>query len=157
MFALIGFCSFLLNSLTDIETGDVFDLYALTPGVTCLIIKLFLGLNIFLDGIYGMCAGFLIFALIILLTRGGMGWGDATFMAGAGGVLGLKFILLGFYLGIMFGGFCVIILLLIGKLHLGRGEKIFLVPFLAVGNFTAMIYGDEILKFLGYDVLIQLI
>ncbi|MBQ9574050.1 MAG: prepilin peptidase [Synergistaceae bacterium] len=144
-----GSCGLVVNSLTDYESGDVFDLFALTPGVLCLIIRIAGGKWAVIDGLAGALAGWGIFAAIIILSRGGMGWGDAVFMTGVGGVLGLKFTLFAFYAGIMTGGIYVIILMLIGRLHWGKGETIALVPFLSVGIFLTMIYGVEIFGYLG--------
>ena len=153
MFAGIGTCGLVLNSLTDYETSDVFDAFALAPGIACLLLRTAGGFPAFLDGLAGAFAGWGIFAVIIVLSRGGMGWGDAVFMAGAGAVLGLKFTLLAFYLGIMSGGFFVIVMMLIGRLHWGRGESVPLVPFLAAGCFMTMIAGPEIFAWLAPRIL----
>ncbi len=144
----VGACSIIINSLTDIEAGDVFDMFAITPGVIALIIRLAGGKSAFLDGLTGALIGCGIFALIIVISRGGMGWGDATFMCGMGAVLGFKFTCLAFYIGIMAGGLWVIALMLIGKIKLGKGQAIPLVPFLAIGCFITMIYGPEIFAYL---------
>ena len=144
----IGACSIIVNSLTDIEAGDVFDVFAITPGVMALLIRLAGGKEAIIDGISGALIGWGIFAFIIIISRGGMGWGDATFMGGMGAVLGFKFTCLAFYLGIMAGGLWVIALILIGKIKLGRGQSVPLVPFLAVGCLITMIYGPEIFAYL---------
>ncbi|MBR1657328.1 MAG: prepilin peptidase [Synergistaceae bacterium] len=149
----VGSFGLVVNSLTDYETGDVFDVFALTPGVLCLIIRIAGGKWAVLDGLEGALAGWGIFAAIIVLSRGGMGWGDAVFMAGAGGVMGLRFTLFSFYAGIMLGGFYVIIMMIIGRLHWGKGETVPLVPFLAAGVFLTMIYGVEIFGYLGGRIL----
>ena len=141
----VGACSIIINSLTDIEAGDVFDMFAITPGVIALIIRLAGGKSAFLDGLTGALIGW---GLIIVISRGGMGWGDATFMCGMGAVLGFKFTCLAFYIGIMAGGLWVIALMLIGKIKLGKGQAIPLVPFLAIGCFITMIYGPEIFAYL---------
>ena len=144
----VGTIGLVINSLTDIESGDIFDLFAIFPGILGLIIRIAGGKAGFFDGVLGALTGFGIFALIILISRGGMGWGDASFMGGMGAILGLKFTLSAFYIGIMAGGIFVIILLLIGKLHWGKGEAIPLVPFLSIGCFITMIYGVEIFSYL---------
>ena len=144
----VGTCGLVLNSLTDYESGDVFDVFAITPGVLGLIIRIAGNWPGILDGLEGALTGWGIFALIIFLTRGGMGWGDAVFMGGMGAILGWRFTLLAFYLGVMIGGFWVIILLLIGRVKWGRGDSIPLVPFLAAGCFITMIFGPEIFAYL---------
>ena len=144
----IGACGLVINSLTDFESGDVFDIFAIFPGVLGLLIRISGGTDAILDGLSGALAGWGIFALIIILSRGGMGWGDANFMGGMGAVLGLKFTLASLYIGIMIGGFFVMILLLIGKVKWGRHDSVPLVPFLALGCLTMMLYGSEIFSWL---------
>ena len=144
----VGACSIIVNSLTDIEAGDVFDVLAFSPGVIALLIRIAGGKTAFIDGLEGALIGWGIFAFIIIISRGGMGWGDATFMGGMGAVLGFKFTCLAFYLGIMVGGLWVIALMLIGKIKWGKGQSVPLVPFLAVGCFITMIYGPEIFAYL---------
>lgn len=145
----VSSCGLIINSLTDFESGDIFDVFAITPGILGIIIRIAGGWPALLDGLEGALLGFGIFAAIILISRGGMGWGDASFMGGMGAVLGLKFTLLAFYLGIMTGGLWVIILMLAGKVKWGRGDTVPLVPFLAVGCFITMIYGTEIFSLLA--------
>lgn len=145
----IGACGLVLNSLTDFESGDVFDIFAVAPGVAGLLIRIIGGWPAVLDGIEGAAAGWGVFALIIFLSRGGMGWGDASFMGGIGAVLGLKFTLASLYVGILFGGFFAIIMILIGKFKWGRHDTMPLVPFLSLGCFIVMISGEEIFSWLA--------
>ena len=140
----IGSCGLVLNSLTDFETGDVFDIFAIAPGVLALLIRIAGGWPAILDGLEGALIGWGVFALIIFLTRGGMGWGDASFMGGMGAVLGVKFIIASLYIGILVGGLFAIIMILIGRFKWGRHDTMPLVPFLSVGCFIVMIFGAEI-------------
>ena len=149
----VGTMGLVLNSLTDFESGDVFDVFALAPGIAGLLIRCAGGVWAVVDGLEGAAAGWGIFALIIFLSRGGMGWGDAVFMAEIGAVMGLKLTLFAFYAGIMTGGFFVIIMMLIGRLHWGKGEAVPLVPFLSIGSFVTMIFCDEIFSYLGRRIL----
>ena len=143
-----GTCGLVVNSLTDMESGEVLDVFAIVPGVLALAIRIAGGKWAVLDGLAGAFAGWSIFAAIIFLSRGGMGWGDAVFMGGMGAVLGWRFTLLAFYLGIMVGGAWAIMLLLIGRVKWGRHDSLPLVPFLAAGCFMTMIYGPEIFVWL---------
>ncbi len=140
----VGACGLAINSLTDFESGDVFDIFAIAPGVIGLLIRIAGGWPAVLDGLEGAAVGWGFFALIILISRGGMGWGDASFMGGIGAVLGLKFTLAALYIGIMIGGAFVIFLMLIGKVKWGRHDTMPLVPFLAIGCLVMMIFGTEI-------------
>ena len=149
LLASIGTCGLVVNSLTDIESSEVLDVFAILPGVLGLAVRIAGGKWAVLDGLAGALAGCGIFAVIILLSRGGMGWGDATFMCGMGAVLGWRFTLLAFYLGIMTGGCWAIMLLLIGRVKWGRHDSLPLVPFLAAGCFAAMIWGADIFAWLA--------
>jgi len=145
----VGSCGLVLNSLTDFESGDVFDIFAVAPGILGLLIRIAGGWPAILDGIEGAAAGWGVFALIIFLSRGGMGWGDASFMGGIGAVLGLKFTLAALYVGILTGGAFAILMILIGKFKWGRHDTMPLVPFLSIGCFITMIFGPEIFNYLA--------
>lgn len=147
--SMIGTFGLLLNALTDYESGDVFDLFALVMGLCGLAVRIVGGWDAIVDGLIGAAIGWGIFAVIILASRGGMGWGDACFMAGAGAVLGWKMTLLAFYMGIMAGGVGIVCLMLRGKIKWGRGDSIPLVPYLAVGGFIALLVGPQIIQALG--------
>ena len=145
----IGACGLVLNSLTDFESGDVFDIFAIAPGVLGLLVRIAGGWPAVLDGIEGAAVGWGIFALIIFLSRGGMGWGDASFMGGMGAVLGMKFTLAALYIGILAGGAFAIIMIIIGRFKWGRHDTMPLVPFLSIGCFVIMIFGNEIFSWLS--------
>lgn len=107
------------------------------------------GRDAILAGLAGAAVGWAIFAFIIFVSRGGMGWGDACFMAGIGAVLGWKLTLLAFYLGVMAGGVGIVILMFQGRVRFGRGDSVPLVPYLAVGCWLTLMWGPDILAFLG--------
>ncbi len=137
----------LLNALTDWEDGYVFDIFPLIMGITGIVLRIFAGWGGLFDGIMGAFAGFSIIACIILLSRGGMGWGDATLAAGTGAILGWKMLLLTLYSGFMAGGVLAVLLLLTGKVR--RKDAIPLVPFLALGGFFTLLAGPRIILFFG--------
>lgn len=151
---LFAFFSLLLNALTDFESGDVFDAFAIAPGVAGMLLRCAGGREALLDGLAGVAVGWGVFAVIILVTvlilsREGMGWGDAFFMGGMGAVMGWKLTLLAFYLGIMVGGLGIVLLMLMGRVRWGRGDAVPLVPYLAVGCYLTLLWGPQILGFIG--------
>ena len=146
LLSMVGCFGILLNALTDYESGDILDVFALAMGLCGLTIRIFGGLDAFVDGLSGAAIGGGIFALIIFASRGGMGWGDATFMAGFGAILGWRMTLLAFYAGIMAGGLGVAWLMLRGKVKWGRGDSVPLVPYLAVGGFLTLLFGPEVIQ-----------
>jgi leader peptidase (prepilin peptidase)/N-methyltransferase len=152
--SMTGVCGLLINSLTDYETGDVFDAFAFLTGVVGLTARLAGGRDALLDGIMGVAVGWGLFALIIvvsrlLMGREGMGWGDACFMGGMGAVYGWKMTLLAFYMGILCGGVGLAWLLLRGKVKWGRGDSLPLVPYLSVGGFLTLLLGPWIFSVIG--------
>ena len=149
LLSMVGTFGLLLNALTDYESRDVFDVFALAMGIGGLLIRLFGGRLALVDGLLGAAVGWGVFAVIIVVSRGGMGWGDACLMGGAGAVLGWKMTLLAFYLGIMAGGVGIFYLMLRGKIKWGRGDSIPLVPYLAAGGFLALLWGPQMLFALG--------
>ena len=149
LISLVGAFGLLLNALTDYEAGEVFDAFALSMGIGGILIRLVGGRDAILAGLLGAAVGWGIFAVIILASCGGMGWGDACFMAGIGAILGWRLTLLAFYLGIMAGGVGIAVLMARGKIRWGRGDSIPLVPYLAVGCYLALLLGPQMLALLG--------
>ncbi|MDR1376599.1 MAG: prepilin peptidase [Synergistaceae bacterium] len=147
--SMVGAFGFLLSALTDYEARDVFDIFALVMGLAGLLLRLIGGRSAVIDGLAGAAAGWGVFAVIIFVSRGGMGWGDACLMGGAGAVLGWKMTLLAFYLGVVAGSMGVVWLMFRGKVKWGRGDSIPLVPYLAVGGIVTFLYGPQILNVIG--------
>ena len=139
----------MLNALTDYESGDIFDAFSLAMGICGLGIRVFGGMDAFLDGLAGAAIGGGLFAVIIFASRGGMGWGDASFMGGFGAILGWKMTLFAFYSGIMAGGAGVAWLMLRGKVKWGRGDSVPLVPYLAAGGLFTLLYGPQVIHTIG--------
>ena len=149
LLSMVGCFGIFINALTDYESGDVFDIFALAMGICGLIIRVAGGWDALIDGLLGAAVGGGIFAFIILATRGGMGWGDASFMAGFGAVLGWKMTLFAFYSGIMAGGIGIAWLMLRGKVKWGRGDSVPLVPYLAAGGLFTLLFGPQAIQIIG--------
>jgi leader peptidase (prepilin peptidase)/N-methyltransferase len=137
----------LFNSLTDFENGYIYDMGALSLGVVGLILRIGGGRGAVIDGILGAALGFGFIAMIIILSRGGMGWGDALLMAGIGGAVGWKFCAFGMYLGFVVGGVVVVPLMIVKKLK--RKDAVPLGPFLAVGCVLALFVGSALTRHFG--------
>lgn len=147
--ALLTAYGLLLNGITDLYSGYIYDLYALIPGIAAIALRVAGGWPAILDGIAGAALGFGIIALIILISRGGMGWGDANLMAGTGAALGWKMTGVALYLGFMTGGIIAIILLLLKIVK--RKDAIPLGPFLAAGGLFALLFGPAVLGYFGIN------
>jgi leader peptidase (prepilin peptidase)/N-methyltransferase len=90
----------------------------------------------------GFGVGLVLFLLIVLLSRGGMGLGDVKMAALMGLMLGWEYALVGIFLGILAGGITAVVLLATRKK--GRKQAIPFGPFLAIGTMLAMIWGSAL-------------
>ena len=145
-----------INALTDYEDGYIFDIFSIGMIVPAFLFRLSGGIPALLNGVYGAVVGLGIFAVIILISRGGMGWGDAFLMCGLGSFVGWELVLVAFYIGIMAGGIGVLYLMCRGKVKLGKKQTIPLGPYLAIGGFFSLLYGFDILLYLNIKLGLQL-
>ncbi|MFP4482365.1 MAG: prepilin peptidase [Thermovirgaceae bacterium] len=139
----------LLNSLTDMYSGYVYDIFAWSPGVVVFLIRIAGGKEAIFDGLAGALLGFGVVAVIILASRGGMGWGDAGLTGGMGAALGWKLMAVGLYSGFMIGGVTALALLLAKRVT--RKQALPLVPFLALGGLAAILAGPMALGYFGLE------
>lgn len=150
---LFAFCSALIViTFIDMDFQIIPDVITL-PGI---IIGLIAGSTVLPDPFYrssllgfkeasiGLASGGVLFYLIALLSRGGMGGGDIKMMAMVGAFLGWKGMLLTTFVGSLAGS-CVGIFLMIFK-GKGRKTKIPFGPFLAMGAAISLFYGHEIAR-----------
>lgn len=147
--AVIAFGLF-LNALTDLYSGYVYDLFAWGLGVAGMLMRIGGGFPALFDGLCGALLGFAVIAVIILVSRGGMGWGDASLMAGAGAALGVKLTAWALYTGFMIGGVIALALLVTGRVK--RKDAIPLGPFLALGGIVSIVTGSWFYSFLGMSL-----
>ena len=136
------------NTLTDLETGYIYDSWAVAMAVCGMLLRAAHGWPGLLDGLFGALAGFGVIGAIIVASRGRMGLGDAVLMLGIGAFMGFKLSLLSLYLGFMCGGLVVIPLLLAKMVT--RKTAVPLGPFLCAGMVLSMLFGSKILPYLGY-------
>ncbi len=109
-----------------------------------LLERIFLPLNPWWDSLVGAGVGFLLLLLIAIISKGGMGGGDIKLFALIGFVVGIKLMLLSFFLSTLFGAIFGISGLIIGKLK--RKNPIPFGPFIAAGTLTAYFFGDIIIQ-----------
>jgi len=150
LFSFIALFFMLFHSLTDIESGYIYDQWALAMAAVSMLARIPGGLGSMIDGATGAALGFVFIYSIILLSRGGMGMGDAMMMLGVGALLGWKLTILSLYLGFMSGGIIVIPLLAAKKLS--RKDAVPLGPYLAAGCILAIFTGRLIFEYLGFSL-----
>lgn len=101
-----------------------------------------------LSALGGGALGFGVLLLLGILYKGGMGMGDVKLAGVFGLYLGLSGTLVALTLSFLVGGVVSLLLLALGKV--GRKDHIPFGPFLAIGALVAMLYGEDLLIWLGY-------
>ncbi len=88
--------------------------------------------------------GFVIFLLIALVSRGGMGWGDVKLAALIGLATGFPLVFLAVIMGAILGGIVAVALMIAKKRK--RREAIPFGPFLALAAMVTLVWGSNILS-----------
>jgi len=126
----------------DFETGLVPDALVLPGAAIGVAFGAFSGWSGVLGALGGAAIGAALFALIILLSRGGMGWGDATLglMLGAflGWQLAIVFLMLSFIIGACAGVVLMLFFRKKGKDSMPFG------PAMAVGAYITALVGNNL-------------
>lgn len=138
-------CFLIVIGLIDFDTTDVYlktTLPSIIIGIVFIGINYFLG-NEFTTFIFGGVLTGGIIALIILIT-GGMGWGDFEICLFSGLFLGFKpSIIMLFFSFVIGGAFGVFLIITKRK---SRKDYIPFGPYIAIGAFISMFWGNEIIK-----------
>ncbi len=98
----------------------------------------------FLNGLAGGGIGLVLFLLIVILSRGGMGLGDVKMAALMGFMLGFPDILVAIMLAVISGGLVAFATLVAKKKD--KRQPIAFGPFLAVGTMAAFLWADPLLE-----------
>ena len=144
-FPLIAFysCILLVLAFIDLQHKLILNVIVYPAAVIAFIVGFFIPDFDVYKGVLGGAIGFAILMLPALISRRGMGWGDVK-MAGLIGLMtGYPRVIAGLFLGILSGGLIAITLLIFRKKS--RKDAIPFGPFLALGAFIALIYGQEII------------
>jgi leader peptidase (prepilin peptidase)/N-methyltransferase len=88
--------------------------------------------------------GLVIFLLIVIVSRGGMGWGDVKLAALIGLATGFPLVFIALLIGVVMGG-VVAALLLVFKIKKHK-EAIPFGPFLAIAAIATLLWGNSILS-----------
>ncbi|MCE5201497.1 MAG: prepilin peptidase [Synergistaceae bacterium] len=149
-FSFAALVFLLFHTLTDLETGYIYDSWAIAMAVTGAILRIWGGIPALIDGAAGAALGFGVIILIVILSRGGMGFGDAMLMLGTGALFGWKMTILCLYLGFLCGGLVVTPLLIMKKVS--RKDSVPLGPFLAAGSMIAIFAARPVFQWLGFSL-----
>lgn len=108
-----------------------------------VVMRMIFPLDPWYDAFIGAGIGFGLIAIIIILSKGGMGGGDMKLFGVLGFALGWKGILLTLFLASCIGA--VIGMVLIGLKQIERKQPIPFVPFIAVAALISYFYGESLI------------
>lgn len=151
-------CLFLVLAVIDLEHGLILNNIAYPAIGISLVLSPFwssLGLSRtllwestmlhnFLSSLSGGGIFAVLFLLIALLYKGGMGWGDVKMAGLVGLVTGFPLVLVAMVASFLSGGLVAGVLLLL-RLK-GRKEGIPYGPFLSLGAFVALLWGESLIR-----------
>jgi leader peptidase (prepilin peptidase)/N-methyltransferase len=143
-------CIFIIIFVIDLEHGLILNKMVYPGMVVALLLALYpwpwfsesMGMRIAYAALGGV-AGFVVFLLIALISRGGMGWGDVKLAALIGLATGFPLVFVAIIMAAILGGI-VAVALVIGKKR-KRRQAIPFGPFLALSAMVTLLWGSNIL------------
>jgi len=158
--AAVYCCLFIILMVIDLEHGLILNKVVYPSVAVALIISIFLPPSrvLYPDGAVALLlsylpepgivqaaigggTGLVLFLLIVIISRGGMGWGDVK-MAALIGIITGYLVFVALFLAVVLGGLVAVILLLF-KLK-KRKEGIPFAPFLSLGAIITLLFGSNI-------------
>ncbi len=145
-------CLFIVLMVIDLERGLILNKIVYPAMVVALLLSA--SFSIFLPDIeivpfigkaaIGGGIGLVVFFLIVIISRGGMGWGDVKLAALIGLVAGFPLVLVALLIGIILGG--VVAVILLGFKIKKRKEAIPFGPFLSLAAIATLLWGNSIIS-----------
>lgn len=149
-FKLFAFTILAIIFLIDLKTGYIPDKITYPGALISLIFLLLIAYfsSLWMASLLSVASGLaasLFFAILILVTFGkGMGWGDVKFVFLLGLFLGHPKIIVGLFLAFLLGALAGLLLIALGRKHFG--ETLPFGPFLSLGAYLALVWGDQIIS-----------
>jgi leader peptidase (prepilin peptidase)/N-methyltransferase len=142
------FCLFLIILVIDFEHHLILNKVIYPSVVVALALSIFLpeldSVPSIASAAAGGAVGLGLFLLIIIVSRGGMGWGDVKMAALIGLVTGFPLIFVTILLAVILGGLVAWILILL-KIK-SRKQSIPFGPFLSLATMATLLWGSDILN-----------
>ena len=132
-----------LVTIVDIKKMEIPNGFIMVIGIIAIMAMVFQDNLTFTNRLIGFFCISLPLLIIALMIPDAFGGGDIKLMAVSGFYLGVQLILLGFFLGLVGGGFYGVYLLLTKKK--GKKEHIPFGPFLCGGMVIALFFGTQII------------
>ena len=144
-------CLFIVIFVIDLEHSLILNKVVYPTMVVALLLSLYpwlwftesMGMRVAYAALGG-AVGFVVFLLIALVSRGGMGWGDVKLAALIGLATGFPQVFVAIIMAAILGG--VVAVVLLATRRRGRREMIPFGPFLAVTAMTTLLWGNNILS-----------
>jgi len=145
-------CLFSLIFVVDLEHGLILNKVVYPGMAVALLLALFLPqpwiTQLKFNGIanfaIGGGIGFVVFLLIALISRGGMGWGDVKLAALIGLATGFPLVFVALIMAAILGGLVAIVLMITKRR--GLKETIPFGPFLSLSTLITLLWGSSILS-----------
>ena len=150
-------CTFIVIFVVDLEHGLILNKVVYAGMVVALLLSLlphswlshttWLTLAIqpsIASAALGGVAGFVIFLLIALISRGGMGWGDVKLAALIGLATGFPLVFVAIIMAAILGGIVAVVLVIAKRRK--RRQTIPFGPFLALTAMVTLLWGSNILS-----------
>jgi leader peptidase (prepilin peptidase)/N-methyltransferase len=141
-------CLFIVILVIDLEHGLILNKVVYPAMGVAVLISVFLSRTEVVPGLgdaaIGGGIGLVLFLAIVLISRGGMGWGDVKLAALVGLVTGFPLIVVALFLAMISGGVLAAVLLTLRVKQ--RGEGIPFAPFLSVATIITLLWGADILS-----------
>jgi leader peptidase (prepilin peptidase)/N-methyltransferase len=142
------FCLFLIILVIDFEHHLILNKVIYPSVVIALALSIFLpeldSVPSIASAAAGGAVGLGLFLLIVIVSRGGMGWGDVKMAAFIGLVTGFPLIFVTILLAVILGGLVAWILILL-KIK-SRKQSIPFGPFLSLATMATLLWGSDILN-----------
>lgn len=143
-------CLFIIIFVIDLEQGLILNKVAYPAMVVVFLLALYpwpwlndsLGMRLAYAALGGG-VGFIIFLLIALISRGGMGWGDVKLAALIGLATGFPMVVVAIIMAAILGGIVAVALMIAKRKK--RRETVPFGPFLAVAAMVTLLWGSNIL------------
>ena len=151
-FVILAFyaCLFIVISVIDLEHGLILNKVVYPSMVVALLLALYpwpwlnesMGMRVAYAALGG-AIGFVVFLLIALISRGGMGWGDVKLAALIGLATGFPLVFVAIIMAAIVGGVVAVALVIAKKRK--RRETVPFGPFLALAGMVTLLWGSNIL------------
>jgi leader peptidase (prepilin peptidase)/N-methyltransferase len=149
-FMIFYACLFIIIFVIDLEHGLILNKVVYPGMVVALLLALYpwpwltesIGMRV-ANAAIGGAIGFVIFLLIAIISRGGMGWGDVKLAALIGLATGFPLVFVAVIMGAILGGIVAVALVIARRRK--RRESIPFGPFLALAAMVTLLWGSNIL------------